>query len=210
MKTISVLDTKGKVKGKFSLDQTYFDGKINKPLLHQTVLMYLGRQRKGCASTKDRSQVRGGGRKPWRQKGTGRARAGSIRSPLWRGGGVVFGPHPGQNRYGYKLPKNIRNLALKASLNGKIRDNEIVVVEEIPQERPKTKEFLSFLRVLKAEDKPLVVIEKHSPNVLRASRNIPGLMLKAFNNINAHDVLRHKKVIFSRQALENLVKLRKR
>lgn len=209
MKTISVLDVKGKVKGKFSLDQAYFDGKINKPLLHQTVLMYLGRQRKGCASTKDRSEVRGGGRKPWRQKGTGRARVGSIRSPLWRGGGVVFGPAPGQNRYRYGLPKKIRNLALKVSLNGKIRDNEIVVVEEIPQGLTKTREFLSFLRALKAKDRPLVVIEKHNPNVLRVSRNIPGVSLKAFNNVNAHDVLRHKKVIFSKQALENLVKLRK-
>lgn len=207
MKSVSVLDIKGKVAGKTSLDQTYFNGKISKSLLHQAVLMYLANRRLGCASTKMRWEVRGGGRKPWRQKGTGRARTGSIRNPLWRGGGVVFGPCP--RKYGYRLPKNIKDLALQYSLNGKIKDNQLVVVEKISLAKPKTKDFTSFLTALKAKDKSLVVIEKHNQDILRASRNIPGVTVKAFNNINALDVLRHKKVIFSKQALENLVKLRK-
>lgn len=208
MKSIAIFDIKGKAVGKFSLNQTYFNDKINKSLLHQTILMYLANLRKGSASTKTRSQVRGGGRKPWRQKGTGRARAGTIRSPLWRGGGVIFGPHPKQ--YAYSIPKNIKKLALQQALNSKIKDNELVVVDKISLTKPKTKEFLTFLLSLKAEDKPLIVLEKHNPDILRASRNIPGVTLKTFNNINAYDVLKHKKVIFSEQALENLAKLRKR
>ncbi len=208
MKSVSVHDMKGKVAGKLSLDETYFDGRINKPLLHQAVLMYMANRRHGCASTKIRSQVRGGGRKPWRQKGTGRARTGSIRNPLWRGGGVIFGPLP--REYRYSLPKNIKNLALKLSLNGKIKDNELVVVDKISLDKPKTREFISFLKAIKVKEKPLVVIEKHNPQILRASRNISGVTVKTFNNICAYDVLRHKKIIFSKQALENLVKLRKR
>ena len=208
MKDIPVHDMKGKTTGKMPLNPAYFDGKIDNSLLQQTVLMYLTNQRRGCASTKTRSQIRGGGRKPWRQKGTGRARAGTIRSPLWRGGGIIFGPHP--RHYGYSLPKKIKSLALKLSLNGKIRDNELVVVDKIFQGRPKTKEFSSFLSALKVKDKLLIVLEKYNPDILRASRNIPGVSVKAFNNINAYDVLKHKKVIFSTQALENLVKMRKR
>jgi large subunit ribosomal protein L4 len=207
MKNVSVHDIKGKVTGKFSLDETYFDGRLNQSLLHQAALIYLANKRGGCASTKIRSQVRGGGRKPWRQKGTGRARVGSIRSPLWRGGGVVFGPHPRQ--YRSKLSKNIRSSALKASLNAKIKDAEFVVLEDISETPTKTKEFTFFLKAVKAGDKPLLVVEKYSPQLLRAARNIPGVTIKTFNNICALDVLRHEKIIFSKQGLENLVKLRK-
>lgn len=208
MKSVPVHDIKGKIVGKLSLSETYFNGKINNSLLHQAVLMYLANRRYGCASTKTRSQVRGGGRKPWRQKGTGRARAGSIRSPLWKGGGVTFGPYPKQFRY--SLSKQIKSLALRQSLNGKIKDNEFVVVDNISLSQPKLKEFVLFLKAIKAEDKPLIVIEKNNSDILRASGNISGVTVKTFNNINAFDVLKHKKVIFSKQALENLVKLRKR
>jgi large subunit ribosomal protein L4 len=206
MKSVSVLDMKGKVAGKVSLDGDYFDSKVKKSLLHQAVLMYLADLRKGSSATKRRAEVRGGGRKPWRQKGTGRARVGSIRSPLWKGGGVVFGPHP--RNYSYRLPKKITSLALQHSLNAKIRDNEFLVTEKIAQDKPKTSEFASFLQALKAEDKPLVVIEAHNALIHRAARNIPGVTVKVFSDINAYDVLKHKKVIFSKQALEKLVKLR--
>lgn len=208
MKSIQVFDIKGKVVGKFPLDQTYFNSSLKKPLLHQAVLMYLSNKRHGCASTKTRKQVRGGGRKPWRQKGTGRARCGSIRSPLWRGGGVVFGPHPRQ--YRYTLPENIRNLALQHSLNSKVEENNLLVIDNISLNKPKTREFAKFLTALKAEDKPLIVIESHNQDILKAARNIPGVTVEAFNNINAYEVLRHKKIIFSKQALENLIKLKKR
>ena len=208
MKSVPVYDIKGKSAGKLSLDEDYFNGRFNKALLHKAVLMYLANLRKGSACTKRRDEVRGGGRKPWRQKGTGRARAGSIRSPLWRGGGVIFGP---QSRgFGYKMVKDTRNLALRQSLNGKIKDNEFLLVDKLTLNQARTKEFASFLKALKAQDKPLVVIEKKDSKLTQASRNIPGVTVKAFNYINAYDVLRHKKVIFTRQALENLIKLRKR
>lgn len=208
MSNIPVYDLKGKAAGKFALDGSYFDGKINKALLQQAVLMYLSNRRLGTASNKSRSQVRGGGRKPWRQKGTGRARVGSIRSPIWRGGGVVFGGQPKEFRQ--RLAKNAKNLALKMSLNAKIRDNEIVVVDKFSPDMVKTKHFFGMLKALKAKEAPLVVLEKHNLGLWQAARNIRGLRIKAFNNINALDVLRHKKVIFSKQALENLLKLRKR
>lgn len=208
MKNIPMFDKNGKPAGRATLDQDYFDGKINKSLLHQVILMYLANKRSGSASTKTRKEVRGGGRKPWRQKGTGRARVGSIRSPIWKGGGVVFGPHPKQ--YRYNLTKNIKNLALKHSLNGKVKDNELIVMEEIPQDQQKTRKFARLLSVLKAKDKPLIVIEKYNLTIQRAARNLAGVTVKAFNNINAYDVLRHKQVIFSKQALENLVKLKKK
>ncbi|MCQ9208084.1 MAG: 50S ribosomal protein L4 [Omnitrophica bacterium] len=208
MKSVSVYDKKGKATGKFSLDQDYFNGKTNKDLLHQAALMYLSNQRRGSASTKTRAQVRGGGRKPWRQKGTGRARAGSIRSPIWKGGGVIFGPHPRQ--FTYSLPKKIKSLALRQSLNGKIKSNQFIIINNLSLNLPKAKELMAVLTALKAKERPLLVLEKHSPGILRAARNIPEVAVKTFNNINAFDVLKHKKVIFSKQAIENLIKLRKR
>jgi len=207
MKTISVHDIKGKVTGKVSLDEGYFNSKVNRPLLHQAVLIYQANKRGGRASTKTRGEVRGGGRKPWRQKGTGRARVGSIRSPLWRGGGVVFGPHPRQFRP--KLPKDIKAQALKASLNAKVKDNEFIVLDNISETPAKTKKFVLFLKAVKAEKRPLLVVEKYSPQFLRPARNIPGVAVKTFNTICALDVLTHGKIVFSKQALENLVKLRK-
>ena len=208
MKSVPVYDMKGKTKGKFSLDETFFDGRINRALLHQTTLIYLKNLRKGNACTKRRDEVSGGGRKPWRQKGTGRARTGSIRNPIWRGGGIIFGPKP--RRFTVRLPKNVRTLALTQALNGKIKDNELVVVEKISLTESKTKELASFLGALKANAKPLVVIEKRDLKISRAGQNISGVTIKPFNYINAYDVLKHKKVIFSRQALENLIKLRKK
>jgi large subunit ribosomal protein L4 len=208
MKSLSVYDIKGKVAAEISLDQGYFDGKINKSLLHHVVLGYLANLRKGCASTKTRACVRGGGRKPWRQKGTGRARVGSIRSPLWRGGGVIFGPHP--RDYRYRLTKQVKSLALKQSLNGKLKDNELMIIDRIELNYPKTKQLVSLLRAWKAERKSLLVIEKYDTNILRSAANIPQVTVRVFNDINALDVLRHKKIIFSKKALENLVKLRRR
>ncbi len=208
MKNIPVYDMKGKNAGRFSLDEAFFDGRINKALLHQSTLIYLTNLRKGNACTKRRDEVSGGGRKPWRQKGTGRARTGSIRNPIWRGGGTIFGPKP--RKFTTHLPKNVKALALTQALNGKIKDNELVVVEKISLNEPKTKEFVLFLKAVKANAKPLVVIEKKDLKISRAGQNISGVTIKPFNYINAYDVLKHKKVIFSRQALENLVKLRKK
>ncbi len=208
IKTVAVLDIKGKAAGKLNLNEEFFTGKINTALLHQTVSIYLKNQRQGSASTKTRGQIRGGGRKPWRQKGTGRARAGSIRSPIWRGGGTVFGPMP--KDYHSNIPKSVKNLSLAQSLNAKLKDNDLIVVEDISFAQSKTKEFAMLLKNLKVKvkEKSLVVVEKREPNVIKSARNIASVTLKLFSDINALDVLSHKKVIFSKQALENLVKMR--
>ena len=207
MKSISVMDNKAKPVGKITLDEVYFNGRVNKSLLHQYLLMYLANQRSHSASTKTRKQVRGSGRKPWRQKGTGRARVGSIRSPLWRGGGVVFGPKP--RRVQYQLPKNIKNLALAHSLNSKVKDNQLAVVENFSLAKPKTSELVKLFKALEAQGKPLLVTEKHNSQIVRAAGNIPYAQVKTFNNLNAFDVLSHQKVIFSKPALKGLLKLRK-
>ena len=208
MNIIPIHDIKGKAVGKLTLDEAFFAGTVNRPLLHQVVLMYRAAQRRGQASTKTRGFVRGGGRKPWRQKGTGRARAGSIRSPLWRGGGVVFGPHPREFRF--NLNKDIRRQAMRESLRGKLQDNELILVDSLCLQQPKTKELAAILKTLKAEQKPLIVLEKYDANILRAAGNIPNVAVKTFSDVNAMDMLLHKKTIFSKQALENfLVKLRK-
>lgn len=208
MKSIAIYDSQGNVAGKLTLDQTYFDGKVNGSLLYQAVRMYLANKRLGCASTKTCGEVSGGGRKPWRQKGTGRARAGSIRSPLWRGGGTVFGPHPKDFRY--QLPKRIKRTALQHSLNGKVRDDEMMLVDNISLNSAKTAEFYAVLKALKVQGKALFVVAKQEPQICCAARNIPGITVKTFDRINAYDVLAHKKVIFLREALENLIKLRKK
>lgn len=208
MKSIPIYDIEGKSAGKFSLDEDFFNGKVNKAFLHQSVLAYMTNSRKGTASTKRRDEVSGGGRKPWRQKGTGRARVGSIRSPIWRGGGIVFGPKP--RKFRSELNKKVKSLALIQALNAKLKDEELMVVEEISFPQGKTKEFCAFLKAIKASRTNLVVIEKNDPQTFRAGRNITGTTIKPFNYINAHDVLRNERIVFAKGALENLIKLRKR
>lgn len=208
MKSIAIYDNQGNVTSKLELDQTYFDGKINGALLYQAVRMYLANKRLGCASTKTRGEVSGGGRKPWKQKGTGRARVGSIRSPLWKGGGTVFGPHP--KDFKYQLPKKIKKAALQHSLNGKVRDEELMIVENISLNSAKTSEFYAFLKALKVQGKALFVVAKIDPKLGYAAQNIPGITVKMFDQINAYDVLTHKKVIFLKEALESLIKLGKK
>ena len=158
MAEIEIYNIKGKSVGKIELDKDIFNGKVNEPILHQVIRMYEANQRQGTASTKTRSEVSGGGRKPWKQKGTGRARAGTIRSPLWRGGGIVFGPHP--RDYSYQVPKSVKRLALISSLNAKLNDKNMIVIDEIKLDKAKTKEIAAALRNLKAEKKPLLVLEE--------------------------------------------------
>jgi large subunit ribosomal protein L4 len=187
------------------LDKDIFNGKVNEPILHQVVRMYEANQRQGTASTKTRSDVRGGGKKPWKQKGTGRARAGTIRSPLWRGGGVVFGPHP--RDYSYSVPKSIKRLGLISSLNAKLNDNNMIIVDEIKLDKPKTKEFTAVLRNLKAERKPLLVLEEKNVTIVRASRNVANLLLRDYKSLNAYEVLKQQKLILTQKALAALTKM---
>jgi large subunit ribosomal protein L4 len=143
--------------------------------------------------------VSGGGRKPWRQKGTGRARQGSIRAPQWKGGGTVFGPTP--RSYAYKLPKKVRRLAIKSALSSKVLDNEIIVLDQLTMERPKTKEFATILNNLKVDRKALVVAAAYDDNIALSARNIPGVKFVAAEGINVYDVLAHDKLIMTKEAV---------
>jgi large subunit ribosomal protein L4 len=159
-------------------------------------------QRQGTSKVKNRSEVRGGGRKPWRQKGTGRARQGSIRSPQWRGGGVVFGPVP--RSYSYKLPKKVRRLAIKSALSTKVQDNSIVVLEALSFDAPKTKEMVAVLKNLTVERKALVVTADLNENVALSARNIPGVTVVAANGLSVLDVMNHDKLVITKDAVEKV------
>jgi len=203
---VDVYSLAGKKTEKFKLDPAVFAAKVNKSLLHEIVLMYRANQRQGNASTKTRGEVRGGGKKPWRQKGTGRARSGSIRSPLWRGGAIVFGPRP--RDYSYYMPKKMRRLALVSCLSAKLKDNEIMVLEKDPElKQPKTKEVAKMLGALKAyRHRILFLYSKRDENLLRSCKNIENLRVKACEDFNAYDVLSNSKVLFSRETHDAIVK----
>lgn len=205
MITLPVVNSSGAEVKNIELNNKLFPDKINTTLLHQAVIMYLANKRQGTASTKTRGNVQGGGKKPWRQKGTGRARAGTIRSPLWRGGGVVFGPHP--RDYSYLLPQKIRRKALIESINVKIKDKTIAVIDELNLEKGKTKEMVSFLSNLKSgEQKVLLVLDKIDEKIKKASRNIANLKVIPMSNLNAYMVLWSEKLILSEGVLKSLTK----
>jgi large subunit ribosomal protein L4 len=203
---VDVYSLSGKKVDKFQLSPEIFNGKINEPLMHQAVVMYMANKRQGTVSTKTRGEVRGGGKKPWRQKGTGRARAGSNRSPLWRGGGVVFGPKP--RDYGFSMPKKMIKNALISSLSVKTKDQEIIVLEKDPEfNKPKTKEMVKVLKALKVYDKKILFLyTQKDENLIKSCRNIKNLKFKLCDNFNTHDVLVNSKVLFSKDTHENIVK----
>lgn len=199
---IPLYNISGKTVGEFTFNKKIFDGKVNKALLYQAVLMYNARARQGNASTKTRGDVSGGGKKPWRQKGTGRARAGSSRSPLWRGGGAVFGPHP--RDYHYDLPRKIKRLAFLSSINSKLNEKKVIGMDAITVKEPKTKVFKAMLGALKITGKSLVVVDALDDNLARASRNLQEVSLKSCQDLNTMDVLTCDSVIMSKAALEKL------
>jgi len=204
MASFPLYNTKGEEIEKIDLPENIFDGKVNEPLLHQAVTCYLANKRQGNASTKTRGEVSGGGKKPWAQKGTGRARAGSNRSPLWRHGGVTFGPHP--RDFGTALPEKMRREALVSSLNDKLTSENLLLVEHLDVKSAKTKEFVGILSALKVKEKTLVVIDEKERNdrIIKASRNIPGVTLSRAMDINALDVMAHKKLLLTKFALKTL------
>lgn len=205
MAEISIYNISGQSVGKMELDKKIFNGEVNKAVLYQIVKMHEANLRQGNASTKTRSDVSGGGRKPWKQKGTGRARAGTSRSPLWRGGGIVFGPHP--RDYSYSLPKTVKKLALISSLNSKFNDKELIIVDDMKISKPKTKEVATALRNLKADKRSLLVIDEKDEALVRASRNIPQLILRDYRTLNAYDVIKQHKLILTQKALLALTKI---
>jgi len=204
-RTLGVFDIKGKEIEKIELDSKIFDGKINSSLIHQAVVTFLANQRKGLAKTKTRGQVRGGGVKPWRQKGTGRARVGSIRSPIWRGGGVTFGP---VNRSYYKvLPKKMKVLALKSALNLKLSENQLLVINNLGVKSHKTKDFAKILDNLKlGGQKVNVILEKLENEAKLSSRNIKKVQLAKASDVHTTEVIDCKKLVLTKKALEVIQK----
>lgn len=203
MQTLSLYNTQAKEVGKVDIDEKFFNGKVNQPLLRQVLKMYAANRRRGTASTKTRKDVRGGGRKPWKQKGTGRARAGTIRSPLWRGGGVTFGPHP--RDFSYTLPQKIKRKAIVSALNIKFKDNQLVIIDRIELKEAKTKEWAGILAAFKINESCLVLLNGPNLDVQRAGRNISNLFIKSFDSVNAAEIYDHRKLIVEKEALEKLV-----
>jgi large subunit ribosomal protein L4 len=199
---ITVFDLKGQRTGSLSLDDARWGGAPNLALLSQAVRMYRTNLRAGTASTKTRGDVSGGGKKPWKQKHTGRARAGSIRSPLWRGGGITFGPHP--REFAYHMPKAMRRKALLESLKGKLRDEELVVLGELQASVPKTKPFAGLAKTFKVERSSLIVLEEFAAPIVKSLRNLASFTLCRADELNALDVLNAQKVLVTRAAFERV------
>jgi large subunit ribosomal protein L4 len=207
--TLPIYNTEGKEIDTLKLNTAIFDGTINNAAIYQAINAYRANQRKGIAATKTRGEVSGGGKKPWKQKGTGRARVGSTRSPLWRHGGVVFGPHP--RDFSYTLPQKIKNLALKSSLNIKLKENKIILLDDIKTEQPKTKEVCKIFSNLKIDvtktKKPnevLLLLDKQEKNLDLALRNISFLNVNLAKNTHAYEVMRHHKLIITKDGLAAL------
>lgn len=204
MPRCSVYNNEGKKVEEIELPESIFRPSVNVHVLHQAVAMYQAALRQGTASTKERGAVSGGGRKPWRQKGTGRARAGSIRSPLWRGGGVVFGPHP--RDFSYTIPQRIKLVALRESMNAKYLSQDLVCIDHFVVKSAKAKDFAKILTALKLDGKKtLALVDKNDPDIHKVSRNIPFFNAMRPEDVNAYDVLRSKKVVVTKAALKNLL-----
>ncbi len=199
---VPVFDLLGKQVGAVRLDEALWGGAVNTRLLSQAIAMYRTNRRAGLASTKTRGDVQGGGKKPWKQKHTGRARAGSIRSPLWRGGGKAFGPHP--RDMSYRLPQRIRQAALREGLKGKLRDQELVVLNELAADVPKTKPFAGLARAFDVERTSIIVVDGGSEALVKSLRNLALFELRNAANVNAFDVLNAQKVLVTKAALERV------
>ncbi|ABO65494.1 50S ribosomal protein L4 [Geobacillus thermodenitrificans] len=202
MPKVALYNQNGQTIGEIELNDAVFGIEPNKHVLFEAVIMQRASMRQGTHKTKNRAEVSGGGRKPWRQKGTGRARQGSIRSPQWRGGGTVFGPVP--RSYSYKLPKKVRRLAIKSALSSKVLENDIVVLDQLSLEAPKTKEMVKILNNLAVDRKALIVTDELNENVYLSARNIPGVKVVAANGINVLDVLSHDKLVITKAAVEKV------
>jgi len=198
MPKVAVLNYNGEQVGEIELNDEIFGVNINVPVMHDAVLSYLASQRQGTHSTKRRGEVRGGGIKPWRQKGTGRARQGSIRAPQWIKGGVVFGPKP--RDYSYELPKKVKRLALKSALSSKVKDNEIIVLDEFKADEPKTKKVAELLKNLNVKN-ALIVIPEGEKNIELSARNIKGVKTLYANSLNTYDILKYDKFIITKDAV---------
>jgi len=208
--TLPVYNCDGKEVDTIKLDNSVFDGTINDSVVYQAINAFRANQRKGLAATKTRGEVSGGGKKPWKQKGTGRARVGSTRSPLWRHGGVVFGPHP--RDFSYELPRKIKSAALKSSLNSKVKEDALFVLDELKLKSLKTKDVVGILTNLKVDFKKvkannvLLLVEKIDNTFTKATRNIECLKVNVATDTNVYEVLNSRKIIVTKDGLNELVK----
>lgn len=200
MPKVALFKQDGSNAGEIELNEAVFGIEPNTHVLHEAVLMQQASKRQGTHAVKNRSAVRGGGRKPWRQKGTGRARQGSIRSPQWVGGGVVFGPTP--RSYSYKLPKKVRRLALKSALSSKVKEEGIIVLDSLAIDVPKTKEIINLLGALKVDDKVLIVTADKNVTVAKSANNLQTVKVLAVEELNVLDLLSYDKLIISKDAVE--------
>lgn len=204
MAKLAVYSISGKEVGEVSLPKGLSDGKVRTKALYLVINSYLSSLHRGTAKTKKRHEVSGGGKKPWRQKGTGRARSGSIRSPLWRHGGVVFGPTV--RDFSFDVPHSARKAALEEALKSKVADKDIVVLDKIIVDTPKTKTVSVIIDKLKLGGRVLMVAEEFDKNISLASRNIPDFLLKRRTDINALDIMGHGKMVITEDAFKNLIK----
>lgn len=201
MAKVSVYNIEGKVVGDMELNDAVFGVEVNTHLIHQAVVLQLANKRQGTQSAKTRSEVSGGGRKPWRQKGTGHARQGSTRSPQWTGGGIVFAPKP--RDYSFKMNKKEKNLALKSVLTTKVAENKFIVVDGLNFDEIKTKNMVNVLKNLEVK-KALVVTDDDNKNVTLSSRNIPGVKTAFTNTINVYDILKYDKMVVAKDVISKI------
>lgn len=201
MPTVGLFNKESQKVGDFQLNENVFGVEINEAALHQVVVALLANKRQGTQSAKTRAEVRGGGIKPWRQKGTGRARQGSIRAPQWIHGGVVFAPKP--RDYKVSVPKTMRRVAMKSALSSKVAENELIVLESLELAAPKTKDVVNILKAFEAK-KTLIVTAESNENVYKSARNIQGVAVLPVNNINVYDLLKYEKVLITKDAVTKI------
>ena len=201
MPTVGVFNKEGNKVADMELNENIFAAEINEYALHQVVVALLANKRQGTQSAKTRTEVRGGGIKPWRQKGTGRARQGSIRAPQWIKGGIVFAPKP--RDYRISVPKSMRRVAMKSALTSKVKENQMIVLESLDFETPKTKNVIEMLKALEA-NKALIITAESNEAVYKSARNIQGVNVIPANNINVYDLLKYEKLIITKEAVSKI------
>lgn len=202
MAKVALYNMEGTKTGDMEVSDAIFAAEVNKSVLHQVVVNYLANQRQGTQSTKTRTEVRGGGIKPWRQKGTGRARQGSTRSPQWRHGGIVFAPKP--RSYRFSVNKKVRRLAMKSAFSSKVLDNDLIVLDSIKLEEFKTKTIAEMLKALGANKKSLIVIPEVDEKIIRSARNIPGVKTAQVNTLNVYDMMNADKLIILKDTVSKI------
>lgn len=202
MPEMDVINTDNKKVGKITLNPEIFGSPVKGHLIHEVLVNQMANKRQGTAATKSKGMVRGGGAKPWKQKGTGRARAGSNRSPLWKGGGIVFGPHP--RDYSYKVPKQVRWEAMNSAFSAKVASQDLVVVDKIDLPEPKTKIMASMLKKLGLEGSLLILTTKNESLIGRAARNIPWVTVKNIESLSLYDIVSHRKLLITSDIVKKI------